>query len=414
MPPSQDKASIKAKKKSRRPKGGKVGGQKNHKGHTLNKFECVDESIDCEEDKCGCGCNLKGVKGWIGETRQVIDIPLPSYIVTEYVRIDKKCPRCDEIIKGTYPQNVQSNIQYGPNLQALCVGFNVEYKIPYAKISELIEQLYGLKVNTSTLCSMTKKCSRLLLDVTQEIIDYLSSSPVLHADETGMMVKTRNHWMHVLSNAKATYLKLHGKRGADSFGTELTEYTGRLVHDFYSSYFRLIHASHQMCGAHIERECEGLIEEDSKWAVKMKRLLLELYQSEYDDNRARRKAIYARYTRIINQGIREEPPPIRRGSRGREKRTKGLNLLMRLRDHRDEVLEYAFNPIVPFTNNQAERDLRHCKVKQKVSGCFRSSEGAQAYARISSFISTLRKNSINIFEELSLLLNFKPLTLKLT
>jgi transposase len=146
----------------------------------------------------------------------------------------------------------------------------------------------------------------------------------------------------------------------------------------------------------------------------MKSLLLELLHNEYEYNNSKKSIIYSKYTKIINEGIREEPSPTRTGERGREKRSKGLNLLIRLRDNRDEVLEFAFNPEIPFTNNQAERDLRHCKIKLKVSGCFRSLEGAQAYARIIAFISTLRKNSINLFDELTRLFSFEPLHLNLT
>lgn len=198
------------------------------------------------------------------------------------------------------------------------------------------------------------------------------------------------------------------------FESELYQYTGHLVHDFYSSYFKLTNANHNPCGAHIDRECEALIEEKSKWDLKMKTLLLELAQNDCDKNIKSQKSIQYRYSRIINEGIKEEQEPIRTGSRGREKKSKGLNLLYRLRDHRDEVLEFAFNSLIPFTNNQAKRDLRHCKIKLKMSGCFRSFNGAKAYARISAFISTLRKNSINLFEELARLFNHETLALNLT
>lgn len=415
LPSSKDSAAIKAKKKnSRRKKGGKVGGQFDHKGNTQNRFELVDEIVICEETTCSCGCNLNNVQGSIGEARQLVDIPFHPYTVTEYQRVDKQCPKCNTIVKGIFPSNVVSNIQYGPNLQALSTGLNTEYKIPYAKVSELLNQLFGLTINTSTLHSMSLKCSELLLPVEETIKDYLFSQQVIHADETGLIVNTENYWMHVLSNAKATFLKVHNKRGSDSFESELYEYTGHLIHDFYSSYFKLTKANHNTCGAHIDRECEALVEEQSNWAIKMKTLLLELVQNDCDKNIKSRKAIHARYSRIISEGLKEEPEPVRIGSRGRVKKSKGLNLLHRLRDHRDEVLEFAFNPDIPFTNNQAERDLRHCKVKLKVSGCFRSFNGAKAYARISAFISTLRKNSINLFEELARLFNHESLVLNLT
>lgn len=415
LPSSKDSVTVKTKKKnSRRKKGGKVGGQIDHKGHTLNRFELVDQIVPCEETKCSCGCNLKKVRGSVGEARQLIDIPFQPYTVTEYQRIDKQCPKCDAIVKGVFPPNVVSNVQYGPNLQALSTGLNSEYKIPYAKVSELLNQLFGLTINTSTLHNMSLKCSELLTPIEVTIKDYLLSQDVIHADETGLIVNTENFWMHVLSNAKATFLKVDKKRGSDSFESGLYQYYGHLVHDFYGSYFKLTNAKHNTCGAHIDRECEALIEEKSNWALKMKTLLLELAHNGSTLNIKSQRSIQYRYTRIINEGIKEEPHPIRTGSRGRVKKSKGLNLLYRLRDYRDEVLEFAFNPNIPFTNNQAERDLRHCKIKLKVSGCFRSINGAKAYARISAFISTLRKNSINLFEELARLFSLQPLVLNLT
>ncbi len=414
LPSSRDSAKTKSEKKNRRKKGGKVGGQDNHEGITKMKYDEVDEVVECSPEECTCGCSLRSVAGVIGETRQVADIPPGFFNVTEYQRLDKQCPKCNKTMKGIFPQYVTANVQYGPNIQALSVGLYTEFKIPYAKVSELIEQLYGLKMNTSTLCTINKKCSKLLGKTEEYIKAYLFSQNILHADETGIIVNTENFWMHVLSNANATFLKVHDKRGSDSFENELYGFTGHLIHDFYASYFKLENAKHNTCGCHIDREFEALIEDGSQWAIKMKALLLELFHNEYEYNNSKKTSIYAKFTRIINEGLREEPDPVRTGTRGREKRTKGLNLLLRLKKHRDEVLEFAFNPEIPFTNNQAERDLRHCKVKLKVSGCFRSLEGAQAYARIIAFISTLRKNSINIFEELSRLFSFEPLVLNLT
>lgn len=415
LPSSKDSAKTKSEKKTRRTSSGnKVGGQKDHEGSTLQKYEEVDEIVECTQDECSCGCSLKGVEGIIGESRQVFDIPPVYFTVTEFQRIDKQCPQCKQTVKGVFPLHVGASTQYGPNIQSLAVGLNTEYKIPYAKVSELIKQFCGLRINTSTLCSMGKRCSTLLEETENEIKDYLFSQDLLHADETGLLVNTQTYWMHVLSNANATFLKVHAKRGSDSFENELYGYMGHLLHDFYGSYFKLEKAKHNTCGCHIERECEALIEDKSRWAIKMKSLLLELFHNEYEFNNSKKSVIYAKFTRIINEGMREEPRPLRTGKRGKEKRSKGLNLLLRLKNKRDEVLEFAFNPDIPFTNNQAERDLRHCKIKLKVSGCFRSLEGAQAYARIIAFISTLRKNSINIFEELTRLFSFEPLSLKLT
>jgi transposase len=248
---------------------------------------------------------LRKIDGIIGETRQVVDIPQVLPNVLEYLRIDKQCPKCKNIVKGVFPDNVTAPIQYGPNVQALSVILNTEYKMPYAKISELFEQMCGLKMNTSTLCNINKKCHTLLEETEAKIKEYLFSQDLLHADETGLVVNTETYWMHVLSNETATFLKVHSKRGSDSFEDEMYGYMGHLLHDFYGSYFKLDNAKHNTCGCHIERECEALIEDKSKWALKMKSLLLELYENEYEYNISHKSAIFAKYTRIINEGIRE-------------------------------------------------------------------------------------------------------------
>ena len=270
-----------------------------------------------------------------------------------------------------------------------------------------------LNINSSTLVNMNKRCYDLLEDKEQMILDYLMSNKVVHADETGIEVNTENYWMHVLSNLLATFLKIDKKRGAESFEKALYDYEGHIVHDFYSSYFKLNKAKHNMCGCHIDRECEALIEDKSEWAGEMKRLLLSLLSTTKQENIRCRDEIYIKYNDIIQKGKVYEPEPIQ-GKRGRPKKSKGLNLLERLQTNIDSVLEYAFDPDIPFANNQGERDLRHAKNKLKVSGCFRSELGAKYYARIIAYISTLKKNHINIFKELASLFNFLPSALNLT
>jgi transposase len=217
--------------------------------------------------------------------------------------------------------------------------------------------------------------------------------------------------MHVLSNSQYTYLRVHDRRGEDGFDEIINKYEGHLIHDFFKSYFKLENCSHHPCGSHITRELDALIESQSKWAQNFKKFYYELYHEDWDKNQEKRKIIERRYKRILNAGILEEPEPHRTGSRGRLKKSKGLNLILRLKSNMAEVLEFAFNRIIPFTNNQAERDLRHGKVKQKVSGCFRSLDGAQYYARIISVISTLKKQSYDVFQSLVDMFRHNSLTL---
>jgi transposase len=413
MPPSNDSSKIKAANK--RTKGGKRGGQQGHQGFTLDKFDEVDEVIVVEIPiKCSCGHRLKGVDTEVFETRQVVDIPVQKFIVTEYQRVSCVCPRCKKINMGSYAPEVAAPVQYGANIQSLSTLLNNEYKVPIGKISQFFEDIFGLRINESTICSINKRCYRLMADIEQQIISKILDSEVAHVDETGILVNAELLWMHVMSTKYFTYLRVHEKRGSDAFNEVITEFEGHLVHDFFKSYFCLEKSKHNTCGAHISRELEALIEDNSKWAGKLKALMLQLFHNSYNYNKRNKQEILSKYDSILKQGIKQEPKAQRIGKRGRESRSKGLNLIHRLQKYKTSVLEYAFNPIIPFTNNQAERDLRHCKIKLKVSGCFRSLQGAKFYARIISVISTLRKNSLNIFESLQHLFKKGQLELLLT
>lgn len=413
MPPSKDSSKIKAANK--RTKGGKRGGQIGHQGFTLDKFEEVDEVIEIEVPKnCICGHSLKGLDINIFDTRQVVDIPVQKFTVTEYQRLSCVCPGCNKIITGAYSPEVVAPVQYGENIQALSTLLNNEYKVPVRKISQLFEDIFGLRINESTICTINKRCYNLMADLEQHIISSISDCEVAHVDETGIMVNVKLLWMHVMCTEYYTYLRVHEKRGAEAFDNLITEFEGHLVHDFFKSYYGLNKSKHNACGAHISRELEALIEDNSKWAGRLKTLLLELLHNSYNYNKTHKQEIISQYDCILKQGIRQEPKAQRIGKRGRESKSKGLNLIERLQKHKTSVLEYAFNPIIPFTNNQAERDLRHCKIKLKVSGCFRSLQGAIFYARIISGISTLRKNGVNIFESLQHLFKTGQIELSLT
>jgi transposase len=196
---------------------------------------------------------------------------------------------------------------------------------------------------------------------------------------------------------------VHPKRGKEAIESDspiLRRFLGWLVHDCWSSYFNLTQPNHAVCGAHLLRELQSLIENQSRWAVPFKALLLEIYHQPFEQRLENRQEIEQKYDNLLEQAQEEEPPPIKTGKRGRYKRTKGRNLLERLQKFKPAVLAFAFNNEVPFTNNQAERDIRPIKVKQKISGGFRTFMGSEHYARIAGFISTTRKHKLNVFKEL--------------
>ncbi len=225
------------------------------------------------------------------------------------------------------------------------------------------------------------------------------ASKKAHFDETGVRVEGKLDWMHVASNELWTHLFVHLKRGGEALRIEksvIKDYCGRAVHDCYSSYFQFERCQHILCNAHLFRELERLRENGSSWGKLMQRLILRMYEMsqrghEELNHRQRWESLYER---ICQMGEVEEPPPTK-GKKGREKSSFGRNLLNRLRKYQAGILEYAFCAEVPFTNHQAERELRNVKVKQKISNSFRQTEGAEIYARIQGFVSTLKKHKIN-------------------
>jgi transposase len=275
---------------------------------------------------------------------------------------------------------------------------NNDYKIPLEKIGRLMGDLWGCTFNESTAVSANAGMHEALLPVEEQIKAAVLASEVVHFDETGMRVEKKLHWFHVASTALFTCLFVHKKRGKEALESEaslLKDFTGRAVHDCWASYFDFRQCKHALCGAHLLRELTNLTENGSKWAPQMHRFMLQLYQASQRGtaSAADPPAWLSEFEHICQSADREEPPP-RQGKRGKPKNSKGRNLLNRLIKHQSEWLAFAFEQNVPFSNNQAERDIRCLKTKQKVATNFQTLTGAQHYARIQAFTSTLRKHSI--------------------
>jgi len=402
-PPSSD--GYKRKPAFARKKKGKQGGQQGHKGRTLQQVAHPDKVVQHKPGQCDCSHVFTDNELRVAETRQVFDLPQPRLEVTEHQLLLGQCPDCGQWHRGIAPEGVNAPVQYGPGVKTLSVLLNVDYRIPFKKIQTLFDDLFGYAINESTVYSASQQCHKRLEETIEIIKLKIIEAITAHADETGMRVEERLRWLHVATTELYTYLFVHEKRGKLALESEqsiLNELTGWLVHDCWSSYFKFRGMHHALCGAHILRELEGLIEnEQSKWARVFKTFLMHVFEMPLEERIKRRKQIEARYTLICGIGEKAEPPPKKTpGKKGRYKRTKGRNLVERLIREIDPVLAFAFNEDVPFTNNLAERDLRPAKVKLKVSNCFRSFEGAEIYARIAGFVSTARKNNRNVYSEL--------------
>lgn len=396
--------------------GGKKGAPKGHEGKTLLFSELPDEIIVHSPSVCtGCSSPLGDVESLGYERRQVFDLPPPRIWVTEHRVLKKCCPCCNLQQSACFPERVQAPTQYGDGFAAWTCYLHAYQMLPLERIAQLFSDLTGYRPSEATLLSSLQAMSHSLADAEQTIRTQLLQKPVAHADETGCRVEGKTQWMHVMSDEHWTLLGVHHKRGSqgmDELGA-IPAYKGTLVHDCMSAYFKEHYSfDHALCNAHLLRECQGIAENDGHgWATRMKALLQEswkLAQTSRQDNALLPmdtiQAIKERYDDILEEGKLEWAKDIVRaktGTRGRKIKSKAANLGERLQLHKDSILRFLWDPQIPFDNNQAERDLRMVKVKQKVSGAFRTESGAKNFARMRSVISTLLKQQLPVLSSLT-------------
>jgi transposase len=411
-PPSSDGLR---KPKSLREAGGKKGAPKGHDGHTLEMIDQPDEIKWHKVEVCSdCAASLMDTPSEGFACRQVFDLPLPHIVVTEH-RIEKKCcPNCATLQQASFPKNVTAPAQYGDSWTAWCIYLNVYHYLPLERISQLFQDLTDYHPSEATLLNRLSSVSKKIEPQNTYIREQLLKSPVIHADETGIRIEGKTQWLHVVSNPEWTLYHVHKNRGKTAIEEHdcLPNYQGTLVHDCWASYFHKDYSfTHALCGAHLLRECQGIIDYDHhQWATDMKLLLQDACHHKnkwQQEGTSIEKATLLeweqRYDRILEQGEKEwttdsipDSPP----KRGRKKKSKAANLGERLRIHKPAVLRFIQDEHVPFDNNLAERDIRMMKVKQKISGSFRKKEGAEEFAQIRGFISTLRKQNRDILSSL--------------
>ena len=355
-PPSSD--GYRKKPALPKLKKGKQGVQKGHKGRTLQQVENPDETIYCDPDYCDCGHTFSEDELVFSEARQVFDIPKPKLEITEYQIYKAKCPECGIVHKGVAPKGVNAPAQYGHGVKAYAVLLNVHFKLPFKKIQLLFGDLFGYSINESTVYSATERCYQALEESEEQIKTKVVESQVAHADETGLRVAGKLHWLHTATSSLYTYLFVHEKRGGVALTSDksiLNRLTGWLVHDCWSSYFGFDKIKHAICGAHIIRELEWQIENDKReWAKYVQGFLLNLHYKSHQELAKRQREVLMKYRYFCTLGDQEEPPPKKTpGSRGRYKRTKGRKLVERLIREEKAVLAFAFNEEVLFTNNLA-------------------------------------------------------------
>lgn len=420
LPPSSDRFGRQPKslrKKSEK----KSGGQEGHPGTTLRFSDAPDEVIEHRVSVCAsCQHDLRQVEACVTLRRQVVDMPTPRLLVQEHRAEQKQCPRCQHLTQAAFPPTVTAPIQYGPLIGAAAVYLTQQQLLPVERTCEVLSDLLGAHMSEGTVGELIKRAASQLAPVEQQIKEALSEAAVIHQDETGMSVAGKRYWMHVTSTASLTQYQVHQSRGheaLDAIGI-LPVFQGISIHDGWASYF-LYDCEHALCLVHVLRELVFQAEEQGAvWATELIDLLLAMKQAT---QQAREHGKHwldplevldweRAFLRVLDAGDHVTPrataPP---GTRGRIKQSAARNLLDRLRTHQQAVFCFLEDLRVEFDNNLAERDLRMIKVQQKVSGCFRSLAGAQAFSRIRGYVSTLRKQGLPLLPALQATLGGHPL-----
>lgn len=390
----------------------KQGGQPGHPGKTLLMIPTPDTIIEHRPTHCQrCGQDLARATPTLLQRRQVFDLPQPRLFVEEHRQVRLVCA-CGCINAGQFPVWVAAPVQYGPRIQAQSILFNIDYKLPFAKVTQLWADLTGYAYNPATLSNTQTMLYEQLRPIEEQIKAQLQRAQICHFDETGLRVGGKLHWLHVACTALFTYLFVHPNRGQKALKATQSVFEGCtnwLVHDCWSSYFVAGKGHHALCGAHLLRELQAQIDQGQQWAKALHEYLLALYKASRQGPvpANERRSWQEAYRQLCEQGLEEELPPLIFYSKAgkalnkRPKQSSGRNLLDRLIAHEQAVLAFGFEEGVPFTNNEAERALRPAKIKQKVSGGFRTQAGAHTYARIIGFIATLRKQEYNVVEQLA-------------
>ena len=406
-PPSSDPNRKKRSKKT----GKKAGGQKGHVGTTLKQVDEPDivETIDIDRRKLPAGKYRQ-----VGfERRQVFDIDI-SKIVTEYRAQILEDENGKQFV-ASFPETVTKAVQYGTGVKAQSVYMSQFQLIPYDRIRDYFADQLHLPVSAGSIFHFNQEALDLLAGFEDRVKTELASSGVAHADETGINIGGKGHWLHCMSNDDWTFYGAHEKRGTIAMNDMgiLPLFKGILCHDHWKPYFTY-DCTHALCNAHHLRELTRAYEQDSqKWAKKMEKLLETINRKVIDAGGAldaRESQRYRlKYRAILKQGETQCPEPAKpkKGKRGRVKKTKSRNLLERLRDFEQDTLRFMDNADVPFSNNLGESDIRMTKVQQKISGCFRSMNGARIFCRVRGYLSTCRKHGVKSSQALDLLFNGK-------
>jgi transposase len=385
------------------------GGQKGHPGNTLRQSERTDEVIEHKGAQTCAACHSPLQGHEVLERRQVFELPMLQMQVIEHRLMGSRCA-CGAWHEGRWPQGVSAAAQYGASVKAFAVSLSQQHLVPLGRVCEVMQDAFGVKLSQASVLDFNRQAAKALAGTVAAIGQAVQGAPVVHADESGIRVKGKLHWLHCLVTQNLTWLGQHAKRGSQAFDELglLGGVRGTLVHDGLASYKEL-NCTHSLCNAHHLRELVLAHEHEKPfddWAQAMQDLLLQAnaevvqhttqlpqerqlwYMQAWDDLLVRAQAFNPE-----DKGyLQHAPRP------GRPKQSTTYNLIRRLSLYRDDVWRFMTQAGVPFTNNLAEQAIRMCKVKQKISGCFRTLDGANTFFTNRSYLATMKKQNANLLQ----------------
>lgn len=406
-PPSSDTNRRREKRSNENNR--KAGGQPGSVGTTLRQIDVPDEIEILTVDRSALPPGNYREAGF--DRRQVFDIEI-SRIVTEY-RAEVLINENGQRFVAPFPDHVTKAVQYGNGVKAHAVYLSQYQLIPYQRVQEYFQDQLNLPISVGSIYNFNQQAYTLLEPFEQKLIEQLIASPLLNTDETSINIDSKLYWLHCHSNERWTLYYAHARRGTEAMNEKgvLPRFKGVLCHDHWKPYYQYTGCKHALCNAHHLRELERAHEQDGQqWAKQVQELLTDILADVKQQggflSAAQAQHYTERYRDLLKQAEIECPPPDEKQNpkqRGRIKRSKARNLLERLQLYEQDVLRFMTDPIVPFTNNQGESDLRMTKVQQKISGCFRSIEGANIFCRVRGYLSTCRKNNMTASRALTLL-----------
>lgn len=401
LPPSVDPARAARNQSLREQSDRKAGGQKGHGGSTLKFSATPDQIVNHIPTYCKlCGNDLEQADAVSLNRRQVIDIPIPTAVCTEHRTFAKTCS-CGHINKGEFPVNVKANVQYGSHIEALTAYLNVRQYMPFGRIQELYSRIMGLDISQGGIVGLLQRFTSKALPVYQEIKNRVEKAGCLGSDETGAKINGKTHWFWTWQNEALTFITQSQSRGyktiKETFPGGLPDVV--LVHDRWAAHFKCDAHDHQICLAHLFRDLKYIDQvHQSHWAQSLTSLLKQAItlnnQTDYDglsDCVAKNKL-----ERSLMDLLQHKLP---------DKDKLAIKLQKKLRKISHHILCFLHYNNVPPDNNGSERAIRNIKVKQKVSGGFRSTTGADGFALLRSVIDTTIKSGNDVFYALSLIAN---------